>query len=290
MTGVMTLDEASLGPLELSCENGYIVTGFDLGMPEYRVVSRYRSMTHGTEDETKFLGARAVTLSVMLDHRVGPIQTLLSRLARYQSPKRRPSLTWQLPESTDMRQFRSLSPRGVPVTIGQPKYNTFACQWVSADPLMKSPEVECVFINPAGDTESGRPYNENYADGGRGPYPTITGIGARLVTNQGDEDSDWTVQLFGPCVNPAVRVNGVTVSMTANGGQSLLAGESIVIDTYTKTILLNGDPTLSRYGKSNFVDWSWESLLLAPGDNSVRISAVSGAVTGQFCWDPGWLA
>lgn len=290
MTGTLVLNDAALGPLSVTCDNGYTVISLDLGAPEYRAVSRYRSMTHGTTDDTKFLGARPVTLTVMMDQRVAPLQDLLDNISRYQSPRRRPSLTWSLPSSTDLRSFRALSPRGLPVQVSGPKYQTFTFQWVTPDPRIMLPDTESVLINPTTDTEVGRPYNENYADGGRGPYPASTGVGGRIIVNQGTEDADWRVQLYGPCVNPAFRVNGVTVSMTANGGVTLLAGESILIDTYTKTILLNGDPTLSRYDRSNFTDWSWESLLLVPGNNTVRVSAASGAVTGLLSWDSAWLA
>jgi hypothetical protein len=284
-----TLIDPGVGTLELTCESGYIVRSVDVGAPVYREVSRNRALNDGADDDTQFLGPRAVTLTVGLDQRVADPQVLLDRIMLYQSPRRRPTLAWSLPGSTQVRALANMSPRGAPLEFSGPKYQTLGFQWVAPDGRAVSVDEHEVLLNPSSDIESGRTYPELYTDGGRGPYPFSAGVGSRSVRNDGNELADWRLVIYGPAVNPEFRINGISVDMNVNGGLNLLAGESLWIDTRERTILLNNDPTISRYDRSNFTQWSWGSLRLQPGDNLVRIAADSGQVSARFYWRSTYL-
>jgi len=297
----LALIDEQLGTLELTCANGYVVTEFQLGSPAVREVVHNRALADGTVDDTRYVGARAVTVSMTLDTRVAPMQTLLDRLVPYVSPRRRPILAWTLPGSETER--RALVVRGVeaPFVVERPRWPPVVCQWVAPDGLIVAPEQTCQQIEPAVDDVDGRRYDECPLDPspdrveattttGRcydRVYPPAAQRGARVVTNAGNEVAEWVAYLYGPVSNPVLTVNGVTVKIS---GVDLALGESVVIDTRSRTILLDGDPTRSVYGNSNYAEWTWDQLRLRPGDNEIRYSGqvTSPETSSVMCWHSTW--
>jgi hypothetical protein len=279
------LEEAELGVLDVECFNGYITTILDIGFPAVREVETPRALADGVEDNTQFLGARAVSMTLRLDQRKADMQALMDRINPYMSPRRRPKLVWTMPGSTSERSL-VVSGRNAPVTIDRDKYLAVTFQWKSPQAVIKAPEPTCVEVYPTDDVEGGRTYPENYADGGRGPYNQSVGVGERLVRNLGNEVADVTVTIYGPCVGPFVRINGTTVTFT---GVTLLENETLLISTERRAILLNSDPAQSRYGYSNYRQWTWDRLRFRPGDNLVRVDADSGDPAMIVCHYHSWI-
>lgn len=290
MTGNLVLSDPELGDLDVSaCASGYVTVSFDLGSAAVREATRDRALGHGEFDDSRFLGSRSFAITLIVDSTIADATTLFDRVAAYNNPRRRPSVRWTEPGSAQQRQMRNMVGRGFPRPINSPKYNGSTFTWRVPDGKIVDPNPQTYTIVPSSDTELGRTYNENYADGGRGPYPASAGLGGRLVTNAGGLEADWVCQLFGPCVNPWVSMNGIKVSMNQGGGVTLVAGQYISIDTFARTILLNGDPTLSRFNKSNFTQWSWQSLgLPGPLTSTVRVGADSGTVSALFTFTSTW--
>lgn len=297
---MITLHDDSLGDLALTCENGYVVTSFQLGTPAVREVVHERALADGTVDDTLYVGARAITVAITLDQRVAPLQTLLDRLTPYVSPRRRPTFIWTLPGSETER--RALVVRGVdaPFVLERPKFPPVVCQWVAPEGLITSVEATCEWIQPSSDDVPGRTYDEcalvpspdrveATTTTGRcydRIYPPAKPRGGRNIVNAGNEVAEWTAAIFGPITNPTMTVNGIVVTVAT----TLALGESVVIDTRERTILRNGDPTQSLYGLSNYQAWSWDQLRLRPGENNIRYSgtAITAETSAAFCWYDTW--
>lgn len=266
--------------------NGIIVVAFTIGAPEVRAVTRNRALGSGTFDDSRFYGARAVSLTLALNtSRLDP-QLALDRLGPYLAPRADlPRLHWTLPGST---MERSLLVRGVgaPVAVTRRNLHGVAAQWVGVLGVTESPAESTVLINPSTDTEVGRTYNLTFDRS----YPFSLGVGDRIVRNDGNADAEWRATIFGPCTTPTLSINGVDLTFDRGAGLTLAAGESVTIDTRERTVLLNGDPNESRFGRLNFTDWSWPDVRLAPGDNLVRYEAASGPEGSvEFRWRSAWV-
>lgn len=276
---LVELSDPVLGTLALGSDP-YVVTGLQIGSPEVRAVTRNRALTSGTFDETRFLGPRAVTLSLRLKNnpKCNPIAesmtVLRERVAPYMTPNRRPFFSWQEPGTTLVRYMEV---RGVswPFGFTGPKYPTMELQWVCPsgevwDGTAGTTGV-CETIVPASDVELGRTYDEVYDR----TYPASAPVGSRIINNPGTWFTHWTLTIYGATTNPKFTINGVLMNFNLNGGVNLLAGETLVIDSRSRTILLNGVATNSRYDRSNFSTWTWEQLMLQPGSNLVRFDALT---------------
>lgn len=286
-----TLGRLDLGPMVMGgglqdCNaDGYVVTNWIIGAPDVRAVVREKALGNGTDDDTRFLGARAVSVNVVVDVNKADPQLSLDRLEQYTKPRYRPRLHWTVPGST---QERSMLVRGVsaPTSIQGRQAHVMSVSWVGPLGIIESPQQSSITINPGSDTEDGRTYDLDFDR----VYPFSLGIGDRLVVNAGTEVADWEATIFGSCEDPVLTINGIDMAFTNTGGIAIGGGTSLVLASRDATVYLNGDPTESRYDKLNFTEWSWEQVRLQPGNNIVSYSAaVLGAgSTVQFRWRSAW--
>lgn len=285
-----TLGQLDLGPISLGggvteCNAaGYVVTGWEIGFPETRPVVRNQALGDGTIDSTRFIGARAVSMAIVLDVNKQDPQISIDNLTAYMSPRVRPRLVWTIPGST---QERSLLVRGesAPVSIQGRQANTITASFIGVRGVLESPNESTLLITPGSDIEAGRIYDLTFDR----IYPAGSPIGGRIIVNDGNESTDWSATIFGPAVNPTVKINGVDMSFDRDGGQTLLTGETLTINTRTKTVYLNDDPLTPRYDKINFTDWSWQEVRFVPGQNIVRFEEATLQGTCQFTWRSAWL-
>jgi len=135
------------------------------------------------------------------------------------------------------------------------------------------------------------PYFTNAAGEVERQYPPTQPIGGRLITNVGNAPAHWTLSIFGQAVNPSWTINGNDITFNRNGGLTLAGGQSVVIDTRTRSILLNGTPGDSAYDRVNYDEWAWSNLLLRPGRNIVLFGGenLSENATATFCYRPTFL-
>lgn len=287
---MIVLDDDELGALEL-LDDPFTVQSFQIGSRAVRGVVRNRALANGTRDDTRFSGARAVTVGLTLNEKpcANPdvtIQDLFDRVMPYMEPWRRMRLRWTLPGGGAERE---LLVRGndAPMVIRGPKHPVLTLGFVAPEgEITTAGDPTCVLINPAGDVELGRTYNRVFNQ----VYPASAAIGYRNVFQAGNSRAHWTAAIYGAVTNPYLTINGVQMNFNVSGGLDLLAGNSVVIDTRERTIFLNNDPLFSRYDKTNFSAWAWDDLMLKPGDNLVRFG---GSVLGvgaavNLCWRPTW--
>ena len=95
------LYDDDLGVLELGCDP-YVVSQLQIGSPAVRDVSRHRSLADGSFDDTRFLGGRAISVTIRMKDGQGcdsnpDMQRLIDLVVPYMSPRRRPTISWQLP-------------------------------------------------------------------------------------------------------------------------------------------------------------------------------------------------
>lgn len=287
------LYDPELGVLELGCDP-YIVMSLQVGSPQVREVVRNRSLADGTLDDTLYLGARAITLAIRFNDVSAcdgseSMQRLIDRLSAYMTPHRRPVLTWQLPRSNELRACRV---RGVNWgwDVSGPKAQTITPQWVapSGEIMLGGPDARrCEEIRPSIDVEAGRTYDLTFDR----TYPPSEPIGGRTIVNPGTTSAHWTLTIFGPVVNPSFTINGLAFRADRSGGVTLTLGQTLVVDTRSRTVLLNGVPGASRYQNVNYDEWGWHDLLLRPGTNIVRFDGddISPQTAAQLCYTPTYL-
>lgn len=286
---MITLFDPVLGLLQLRAAP-YTVPTFTIGSREVRAVTRNRALADGQIDDTRYSGARAVTIGIVLNEDScdsgDTMQKLYDRVLPYMKASRRPILTWSLPGSDGDR--RQLTVRGdsAPVNISGNKHQGLLLSFRAPEGSITSAgDPVCILLDPATDTEAGRTYDQTYDK----TYPPSLAVGDRLIHNGGNDDAHWTATIYGAVTNPFLKINGITITFDQNGGLDLPSGSSVVIDTLTRTIYLNGNPADPRYDRTNFAAWSWADLLLDPGDNTIRFggSVLAGGQT-QFCTIAHW--
>lgn len=259
------LTDPTLGQLDLDCDpEGYVVSQFEIGFPSERPVVSLRALADGVQDDSRFVGQRAITVSITLDQTKMATQDLLDKLMPYLSPRYRPRLVYSVQEPVvNPSHIRSFEVRGAdaPVVINGPKFQTVVCQWRAIDHRATSIEQTCKTIFPTGDDELGRVYDLEFDR----DYPASVPVGATTIVMAGNDPADWTADIVGIVDDPYLRVNDVEITFTS---VSVSAGQILRIDTRNRTMILGGN--LSVYGNSNFMDWEWDDLLFRPGDNKVQ--------------------
>lgn len=278
------LTEPTLGTLLLDCDAGYVVTSVDFGFPSVRPSVGDRALQDGTYDTTYLVGARAVSIAITINGRVASPSLLLDRLRAFCHPAYRPYLHF-LPTGLPGERRLRLRGQDCPCTIERPLFLEVVGQWVGDQGLVESSEEHTVVVRIGGDTAaSGRPYSWTP----NRVYPQTGGlVGGVKVVNAGSAAAPWRARIYGGCTNPVLRVNDDEMAFTRNGGLTLAPGESILIDSATRTI--TADSGESRYDRYDFVTGTWP--LLAPGDNYVLFEADAATAESGilFAWRDTWL-
>jgi hypothetical protein len=289
---VIFLDDPELGRLDLECEEGFVVNSFEIGFPNVREVVRGRAISDGVFDDTRYLGSRVVTVSLRFISggcdAVGSSQTLIDKVMPYLSPRRRPRLVWSL--QRDVNEMRSAIVRGLnaPLFITQRAYPTIVFQWVTTDAYAESPIETCETIRPTDPPEEiGREYDLDFDR----EYIPIPPVGGFFAFNAGNAPAHWRGTIRATATDPVLTVGSNQMIFDRNGGITLVTGQTLVIDTQERTILLNGDPLESRYDRVNFEDWTWDDLLMRPGFNLFRLqgSDFNFATELEICWRDTYL-
>lgn len=282
---MMYLTETTLGQLDLDCDpDGFVVSQFEIGFPDVRPVVAPRALADGVLDTTRFVGQRAITVTITLDQTKAATQDLLDSLMPYLSPRYRPRLVYSVQEPVvNPNHVRSFEVRGVsaPTVIRGPKFQTVVCQWVALDHRATSIEERC-YVGVPGGVESGRSYDLDFDR----DYPPSLPPGIVYFTMNGNDPADWTARIVGAIEDPILVVNNIDITFT---GVTLTAGQVLEISTRDRTMILGGN--LSVYGESNFIDWTWDSLLLQPGSNTISLQGTNPDSNSNvlFCFRDTWL-
>jgi hypothetical protein len=281
--GSATLSAPGLLDLELTCDQGWSLEQLQIGFPAVRPVVRSRALADGVFDETTFLGQRAVTATLRIASATAT-QAAIDAVMPFMSPRRRPTLTWALAGSpTD---YRTLVLRGVdaPIVINGPSYQLLVCSWVSTDSFVLGVTEHCESATASSD--DGRTYDLTFDR----TYTGVLASSSFYAINSGSAPAHWRATITAIATDPTIRVNGVAMDFDQNGGVTLTGSQTLVIDTKARTILLNNDPATPRYDRTNFTDWTWDDLLLQPGQNLVEFfTDTSDTGTLTMCWYDTYL-
>lgn len=264
------LIDPELGELDLSCENGYVVESYDLGVPETRTVMSNRTFTNGAIDRTRFYGARTVALNITLDGSVQSCSRLRDRLAAYLRPFRR--VEYRFIEPGDDRERRMLlrgAQGGVP--IAHPRFNKMAVSFVCPDGVIEGVDEKIITLYPGADTEFGRSYDLTFDR----VYPNSPTIGTRLITNDGTEDAHWRARIYGAMTDPVLSLDSDQIDFSGNlgAGLSLSAGQPLTIDSRERAAYLDGNVSTPALQFVDFTNTTWWTI--PPGTHQLRIDAAS---------------
>lgn len=102
----------------------------------------------------------------------------------------------------------------------------------------------------------------------------------QFFNNTGNRDTPVILTLNGPLTNPVIYND--TVNKNLDFDIVLASGESLIIDTYYRTVYFNG--TSNRRNALSNAGWFY----LAPGQNFIKFRAEAGTGTLGFTFRPAW--
>lgn len=284
MTSIV-LSAPGLASLPLDASQGYVVKLLDLGDAVTRDVVGDAPDADGTDDETEFIGARAVALKVRLLPRGGWLPAERARRLRaFTNPRLRPVMTISRDGEVDQQVVLRRGPFNNP--IERPHFQDVTVQWVAPFGILESVALhdQTVFAVAAG-AAVGRAYSLTFSR----TYPASPVLGSGSFVNAGDTDAYPLIRIYGPVTEPVLDnlTQGKSLTFAA---LTLSATEYLEIDTRARTILLNADPTNSRYDKLVYPTSDW--FTLGPGANAIRFHPATftdGTTLAEFVWRDAYL-
>lgn len=200
------------------------------------------------------------------------------------------SSAWQVGEDVEFRYC--LPGLGTRMMIGRTRrflpdlekvkvgYGEAICEFVPSNPLSLD------------DTElSARTSRELIGDGILAPFATPFSLPANTIsgiveaTASGNAPSPWRCVIVGAITNPVLTHigSGMKIDLRANGGIDLQVGETVVVDSRNKSIILQGtaDRRVNLTLGSEWFD-------LEVGLNHLKLEADSGTGTATFYWRNAW--
>lgn len=290
---IIRLEAPGLTTLLIDEGAGVFGQTIDLGDAVTRVVASDATDADGTIDTTKYVGARNVTLSLVL-YPDANLFALRNQLRAFTHPRLRPYMYVQVaPEAPEQRiqlrrsQYNDVigdGPRAA--TQRDLEAAVITVQWVAPLGIVESSIANAVnvFAVAAGATV-GRAYSLTF----NRVYPASPVLGSASLVNAGNSDAYPVIRIYGPVTEPVLDNNTQGKSL-AFVGLTLVAGEYLEVDTRAKTILLNGDSASSRYDKLSFPASQWWTL--SPGTNLVRFHPATftdGVTVAVVTWRDAYL-
>lgn len=171
-----------------------------------------------------------------------------------------------LPLQVTARVHKRLIPTDRDYALG---YVAGAIAWAATDPRLYSVAEVLVPIALASATPGGLDFGGGGLDFGGGGLDFGTGPqgGTGMCTNLGHVDTWPTIEITGPVTGPIITWPSGN-QLKFDPTWSVLAGQTLVVNTYLRTAAISGVPVSQRL----FVR-QWEAL--HPGDNLLRYSAAA---------------
>jgi hypothetical protein len=261
------LTDPRLGAIDLDCDSGYVLNAYDLGFPTVREVTLNNSLDDGTYDLTQYIGSRAITLDITLKPHAGltPLSPFIAaesvlrdRLLRFCHPRARPSLVFSEHEDNRVKQAMLRAAQGT-IAVSQRHYNKLSLSWVAPRGTFVSWDQRCyqfLFDSTTPDTQS------------------VT------IVNEGSAPATWHVHMQGESVKPRFVLNGQTILEL---DFDAVIGDTIDIDSFSRTVLINGNPVGYKYVNDNSAWWT-----IPPGESTLTIEQDTYSVEGYplSFWEP----
>jgi hypothetical protein len=287
-------DAGYIPPLLLQPQYGFVPQRFNPGFPEIRDVSEKRPSQNGTFDFTHYFGARAITLEVALaselqDDPLVTDQVLEDQLRRWMAPDVRAYLYIRYDSADEYRRIK-IRPSNLGSQLSFLHHRDFrkvSLGWRGVDGIFESAVIQSEFLEVAGSTELGRTYDQLYDK----TYTASLVIGAKNLTNFGNIEVLPVIRIYGPCTQPRIENQTTGIKLEFLATYSIASGDYITIDFAEGTVLLNGDPSNSRYDKIDFASGISKWWTLIPGVNSIRFYPLSSSPPSKAIleWRSGYL-
>lgn len=257
MTSCVRKAWLTLGTLSVLLEDstkGYFCTELNLGYPAAREVINNRPDQDGADDRTQYMGSRAVTANISALAGAGArIDTVASQFAPFMVPSARPTLHYILDRPGAAERTMTLRASNYAWPIIGSFQRDIQLAWVCSDPYAADPNQSSASAYAGSSTSPGRLYNLI--------FPRVYPVGGGSATTgqilpKGDLSVQPIFQIWGPITAPVITLNLIG----GGGGWQIKflppliinANHYVEIDTYAKTVRMDGDPMQSQ---SALLDW-----------------------------------
>lgn len=277
MTRLLSADDVEHDPVELDDPTeGLTVPTIEVGSPSVRAVAFDRAGMDGSDDWTRHVGARAVTVTVDLRTRPHTRQALLDRVAPLMHPRRR---LWLEHSSSPGQAPRRLlvRPDDAPVEWGNPAMLVVPWEFRTVGAPFWLGEDRSVDLLAAIDAPGFTfPLTFDLT------FPEAPTTVAQAL-NAGTTDAEWVWTVTGPSVGPSLRREdtGEVVSLR---GLTLLSGQTAVVDSYARSVTVDGAPHYSAVDQTA-TDW-WR----LPAGRQVSVTMRSRAGSGTLAFSDTFYA
>lgn len=273
--------EATYNGVTLGCAPYAVRRWAGLDLPAVRTGDVPRPHTHGLTAGLDLADGRYITLDVVIeadDTDPAGLAGLMSAFdAAFQMGAAHP-FEWQIPGQAARRVMARCRRRAMVIDVDYTAGVAYvAVELAAADPRMYG----ALLSASAGlGTLTG---GLTFPAVAPFVFGTAGTSGVMSCPNEGSVAAPWVATFTGPLVAPELVRLG-TGERLALPGASLTAGETLVVDSDARTVMLGG--TASRYGwLSSAAVW----FDLEPGSNSVQLLGASGAGSVTVEWRPAWM-
>lgn len=273
-TGVVLNAEITPGAAFVDIED---VRGLD--SPEFRESERDHEGVDGGFLDAEFEKGRSIILSGTAVATVDTIEEFLDSLKDNFAPSR-VLLPFYYKAAGRAERVLFVKPRGVKYDWTQ-AHRTGTCavqfQAYAEIPIIFDATLQSFDLAIGAFVFTGFAYNKAYDFGYGGASSSVDGV---AVINGGNRETPVVLTITGPVLNPQIVSDTAGKTMLFN--IDLLVGETLVIDSYYRTVKLNG--TTNR--RNVLVAPTW--FHLAKGTNTLRFRGESGTGTLNVSFRSAW--
>lgn len=258
------------------------VTGFE--SPEVRESSDNLVQMDGGIHGDFFYGRRPITMSGKVFNMADVTERnqRLSNLIKATNAMRDDATLMWTPDGGEQVYLKLRRQQPLRVSGGWVK--DFQLSMVAADPRIYSTTLYSTTVSASTAAGAGGfPFNMSFPIN----FGAASVTGQILAENRGNAQTYPLLTVTGPGTNPSIynATTGQTISII----YTLSAGESLVIDTLNRTVLLNGVAANNKYGALDFLNTSWWGM--ASGVNDIRLIFYSYAAGASLRvdWRDAWV-
>lgn len=276
---LVKISEPELGMLDLSdWGDGYVTLGVEVALPTAREVVEDLPGRDGTDDRTRYTGARALTLALDLCERPHLRQALVDRMAPFMEVWRRPALH----VATELgAPFRRLNVRPGDASLNWAQRAHLPLSWgfrTVGDPWWYGEDriLDLAARPPAPGRLSPLVTPRTYPDAPEGLVASAFNAGNRMAA--------WVWSIDGPVTNPSLR--NETTGQAVVLALRLQPGQTAVVHGADHKVFVDGQRRHSAIRRGT--TW-WH---LSPGETPVTmpVESASGDVAARLAWSDTYIA
>ena len=233
-TGVLWLDDYV---------SGYACLELDIGYPDVRAVVSNKPDINGTDDRTRFFGARVVTAKLYAWNGLRTVDEIAGLFAPYLDPSQRFQLHYTRNAAQGQERILNLRASAFSGPMGIPAKREMQLAWSAPDPYLYAALQSSAVAIPGLPGLPGRTYPLTFPR----TYPPGSGAGTSGKLNVLGDVAVWpTVTIYGPVTGPTVTFYSTAgpaiMQINFSGTLRLDAGQYITVDTAAHSAALMGDP------------------------------------------------